>query len=109
MKDSAVRLRAAAKHFGAVRAVDGIDLAITPGETVALLGPNGAGKSTAMALTPRRVDQGQTRDIPDTPMARLPLINAGRAGGWSGAAVEECLQVDGHSILVIAERDLVGD
>jgi ABC-2 type transport system ATP-binding protein len=38
------------KHYGAVRAVDGIDLVIAPGEVVALLGPNGAGKSTTVDM-----------------------------------------------------------
>ncbi|NEB02628.1 ABC transporter ATP-binding protein [Streptomyces sp. SID13726] len=42
--------RGAVKTFGAVRAVDGIDLEIAPGETVALLGRNGAGKSTTISL-----------------------------------------------------------
>src|SRR3954467_10523440 len=35
------------KEFkGGVRAVDGIDLAVAPGEVYGFLGPNGAGKST---------------------------------------------------------------
>jgi ABC-2 type transport system ATP-binding protein len=38
------------KSFGAVCAVDGIDLAVAPGETIALLGPNGAGKSTTIDM-----------------------------------------------------------
>ncbi len=38
------------KGFGDVRAVDGLTLALHPGETVALLGPNGAGKSTTLDL-----------------------------------------------------------
>lgn len=38
------------KSFGAVHAVDGVDLTISAGERVALLGPNGAGKTTTLLM-----------------------------------------------------------
>ena len=38
------------KSFGANRAVDGVDLAVAPGEVHGLLGPNGAGKTTLLRL-----------------------------------------------------------
>jgi ABC-2 type transport system ATP-binding protein len=38
------------KTFGAVRAVDGLDLRVRAGEMVGLVGPDGAGKTTAMRL-----------------------------------------------------------
>jgi ABC-2 type transport system ATP-binding protein len=45
-----IELQGLHKAFGAVRAVDGIDVSIGRGETVALLGPNGAGKSTTIDM-----------------------------------------------------------
>ncbi|MBN8214695.1 MAG: ABC transporter ATP-binding protein [Xanthomonadales bacterium] len=44
------QLRGARKRYGAVQALDGVDLSLHAGEVLALLGANGAGKSTAIAL-----------------------------------------------------------
>ena len=43
------------KRRGATLALNGLDLAIRPGQCVALLGPNGAGKSTSVALLTGRL------------------------------------------------------
>ncbi|MGW7577231.1 ABC transporter ATP-binding protein [Streptomyces sp. NPDC054765] len=44
----AVTCRGLRYAFGETRAVDGVDLAVRPGEVFGLLGPNGAGKTTAI-------------------------------------------------------------
>ncbi|MGQ4818986.1 ATP-binding cassette domain-containing protein, partial [Enterococcus faecium] len=49
-RTAALSLRGVIRSYGEVRALDGLDLEIRPGEIVALLGPNGAGKSTAMEM-----------------------------------------------------------
>lgn len=46
----AVTVRGLVKHFGDVRAVDGIDLDVPRGVIFAILGPNGAGKTTLMRM-----------------------------------------------------------
>jgi Cu-processing system ATP-binding protein len=43
-------VRGLVRHFGAVRAVDGVDLDVQPGEVFGLIGHNGAGKSTLFRM-----------------------------------------------------------
>ena len=58
---SILECKGLSKHFGAVQALENVDLAIEPGHIVGLLGPNGSGKTTliklANGLRPRRADQ----------------------------------------------------
>ena len=56
-----IRVEAVVKRYGALAALDGIDLAIGAGEAFGLLGPNGAGKTTLVRLlaTLARPDGGR--------------------------------------------------
>src|SRR6187397_3488391 len=51
MSDAAIETQGLVREFkGSVRAVDGIDLRVEPGEVYGFLGPNGAGKSTTVLV-----------------------------------------------------------
>ncbi len=50
MANQAVRTEHLSKHYGAVRALDDLDLEVAEGEVVGYLGPNGAGKTTTIRL-----------------------------------------------------------
>lgn len=43
------------RNFGGLRAVDGVDFALMPGEIRAIIGPNGAGKTTFVSLLSGRI------------------------------------------------------
>ena len=49
-QEHAILTKGLVRHFGAVRAVDGIDLAVPRGEIYGFLGPNGAGKTTVIRM-----------------------------------------------------------
>ncbi len=57
------------RHFGSVRAVDGVSFQIAPGQVVGLIGANGAGKTTMMRML-------ATLDPPDGGTIHLDGINA---------------------------------
>jgi lipooligosaccharide transport system ATP-binding protein len=59
----AIQLRGVVKRFGAITAVDGLDLDVPEGICLGLLGPNGAGKSTTMRLLTGQAiaDEGELR------------------------------------------------
>src|SRR3954449_5928560 len=59
----AIEAQGLAKTFGAVRAVDGVDLTVAGGSVYGVLGPNGAGKTTTikMLATLLRPDGGSAR------------------------------------------------
>ena len=78
------------KHYGSLRAVDGLSLDLRVGETVALLGPNGAGKSTSldMLLALRKPTSGRIRMFGSDP---YHAVQAGRVGAMlqSGGLMPE--------------------
>jgi simple sugar transport system ATP-binding protein len=45
-----LELRGLSKHFGAIEALSGVDMALEPGEILGLMGDNGAGKSTMVKI-----------------------------------------------------------
>ncbi|MEP9381079.1 ABC transporter ATP-binding protein [Nocardioides sp. KR10-350] len=47
---AAIALTGLSKHYGEVRAVDGLDLEIADGEFFSMLGPSGSGKTTVLRL-----------------------------------------------------------
>lgn len=81
----AVELRRVTRSFGAVRALQGIDLDIPAATTVALLGPNGAGKSTMIGvlLGLLRPDSGTARTLGVAPRE---AVASGRVGAMLQAA-----------------------
>ncbi len=98
------------KHFGPIKAVDGVSLTVQTGEVLGFLGPNGAGKSTTMKMVTGflRPTAGTARvsghDI------RTDTLAAQRTIGYlpEGAPAYPDMTPDGFLKFVAAVRGLKG-
>src|ERR671932_2658703 len=74
-----VQLQDLQRHYGEVRALDGLTIEMSPGELVTLLGPSGCGKTTALRALAglERLDGGRVlvdgRDITHAPANRRDM------------------------------------
>ena len=96
-----VSVRGLVKRYGAVTAVDGLDLELAPASVLALLGPNGAGKSTTVEVCTgfATADAGEVRVLgtdpagaPDALRARIGVMPQG-GGAYPGVRAGEMLRL----------------
>src|SRR5256714_15678028 len=86
MSDYAIEAAGLVRQFkNGPRAVDGIDLAVAPGEIYGFLGPNGAGKSTTVHML-------TTLLPPTSGMARVAGYGGVSLGPHPRAALRAALQ-----------------
>ena len=104
---SVLEARDLRKHFGGVRAVDGVSFSVEAGERVALIGPNGAGKTTCFNLLSGQgePDSGRIffneKDITSLPPRERFRLGVGRtfqvAETFASMTVAENIEVVSHS------------
>jgi ribose transport system ATP-binding protein len=95
--DALLTVRGVVKEFPGVRALDGVDLEVAPGEVHCLLGQNGAGKSTLIKVLSgaHKADDGEIR-WQGEPVSFATPIAALRAG--LATIYQELDLVDGLSV-----------
>ena len=97
MPTVALELTGVERRYGAVRAVDGVDLSVGPGRTLALLGPSGCGKSTLLRLVAglEPLDAGTVR-LDGRDLARVPPQRRGIGMVFQDFALFPHLDVAGN-------------
>ena len=105
-----LRVQQLARHYGGVKALDGVDFEVSSGQCVALIGPNGAGKSTCFACLAGQQLPGagrvfwQGRDVTELPPAQRQAL--GMARTFQVAQTFEALTVLQNIQLVLVRQRL---
>jgi ABC-2 type transport system ATP-binding protein len=110
--DPVIHVQGLTKTFGKVRALDGLDLTVGPGEVHGFLGPNGAGKSTTIRILLGliRATGGQVELFGADPWREAARLHgrlayvAGDVALWPGLTGGQCLDVIGATHGGVDER-----
>ena len=99
-----------AKHYGAIRAVDGVSLAIAPGEIVGVIGPNGSGKTTLFntILGQIRPTAGRVRLSGEDITGMAPLALARRGVGRTFQTLQVFGSLSVRENLIAAAQEFRG-
>jgi branched-chain amino acid transport system ATP-binding protein len=105
---SLLEARGLTRHFGGLKAVDGVDFTLEEGEIHALIGPNGAGKTTFVSLLSGRVPaQSGTIRLKGRDITRVPAharVHAGIAYTFQITQVFAALSVFDNVALAVQSR-----
>ncbi|MFF2024859.1 ATP-binding cassette domain-containing protein [Streptomyces sp. NPDC058171] len=107
-EDLAVSVRGLVKHYGPVKALDGVDLDVREGTVMGVLGPNGAGKTTLVrCLATLIVPDAGTAVVAGRDVVRQPYALRRRIGlTGQYASVDEKLSGRDNLILIGRLLDL---
>ncbi|MBI1734424.1 MAG: ABC transporter ATP-binding protein [Candidatus Rokubacteria bacterium] len=107
MARTVVALEGVRKAYGAVRALDGIDLAIFEGELLSLLGPSGCGKTTTLNVIAGFVEPEAGRvTIDGTDVTRTPPYRRGLGVVFQSYALFPHMSVAENVAFGLRERGL---
>lgn len=98
------------KHYGAIRAVDGVSFAVGPGEIVGVIGPNGSGKTTLFnsILGQIRPSSGHMEFCGEDITGMSPLALARRGVGRTFQSLQVFGRLSVRDNLIVAAQEFKG-
>jgi lipooligosaccharide transport system ATP-binding protein len=89
MEQHVIEIQKLYKSYGNLRAVNGMDMAVSPNECFGLLGPNGAGKTTTMKMIYGKSFPDQNKDTRINVFGLDPREDALRVKSFSGIVPQQ--------------------
>jgi len=98
------------KHYGAIRAVDGVSFSVRPGEIVGVIGPNGSGKTTLFnsILGQIRPSSGHMEFCGEDITGMSPLALSRRGIGRTFQTLQVFGKLSVRDNLVVAAQEFKG-
>jgi len=107
---SFLEVRDVSKHYGAIRAVDGVSLSVRPGEIVGVIGPNGSGKTTLFnsILGQIKPSSGSVEFCGEDVTGMSPLELSRRGVGRTFQTLQVFVKLSVRDNLIVAAQEFKG-